>query len=240
MLIIKYFLYELTTAAHCFHNKFDVATAAENVLAKLGKHNFNISDETGSQNVGVNEIVLHPQWNFQDEKFDSDICIIFLNNEVTFSNYIQPVCLPRQSVDDVFGNGVVAGWGRSESSVSKNYNPTPSKIIMPVLKADNCYTNVPDLAKIATVQMFCAGFINQAKGVCLGDSGGGFYINDDKSLLWNIRGIVSSSLIDRTFGCDVNKPALYTNVGRFVDWIKEVMSQTRRNIWENVEFDCWR
>lgn len=71
-----------------------------------------------------------------------------------------------------------------------------------------------------------------------GDSGGGFYIQNLTEYSWNIRGIVSGSLVDFEHGCDINKFQLYTNVARFVGWILEVVQETKELAWDYVELNC--
>lgn len=42
----------------------------------------------------VTEIHLHPEWDAYVNEYDADIAILDLNEIVTFTNYIQPICLP--------------------------------------------------------------------------------------------------------------------------------------------------
>lgn len=106
---------------------------------------------------------------------------------------------------------------------------------MPALDAAHCYTTYPKIAEISSVRMFCGGYEDQDKGACFGDSGGGFFMRDELSLSWNILGIVSSSLINDRFGCDVDKPSLFTNVSKFLLWIREVTNDIKDDV---VEFTC--
>jgi len=54
----------------------------------------------------------------------------------------------------------------------------------------------------------------------LGDSGGGFFVRHNG--IFYLKGIVSSSLIDRsTFSCDITAYALFTNVLKFIEWIAD-------------------
>jgi secreted trypsin-like serine protease len=53
-----------------------------------------------------------------------------------------------------------------------------------------------------------------------GDSGSGFYFNTGRS--WTINGIVSSAISEE---CVENQFVLFTNVPKFVDWIKGKMKE---------------
>lgn len=56
--------------------------------------------------------------------------------------------------------------------------------------------------------------------VSIGDSGGGLVLKLGKK--WFLRGIVSASLRDGT-SCDVNSYAVFTDVVKFLQWIKSEM-----------------
>jgi hypothetical protein len=101
----------LFIAAHCFQNKGERSiTPAGYVAALLGKFNLNVTDEYGSKRVLVWDIILHPDWNFNEEKFNADIAVVVLDKIVLFSRQIQSVCLPQPSLEEVTGNGFVVGW----------------------------------------------------------------------------------------------------------------------------------
>lgn len=53
--------------------------------------------------------------------------------------------------------------------------------------------------------------------------GGGLFV--DKNSNWIIRGIVSSSFVERG-KCDVTKYAVYTNVVKHSDWVRLILSET--------------
>jgi secreted trypsin-like serine protease len=91
---------------------------------------------------------------------------------------------------------------------------------------------------IASTTSFCAGYEDQGKGACLGDSGGGFYSLESLESPWIVRGIVSGSLLDQNKQCDVNAFELFTNVARFADWIGKVMEDSRNEKLEFVNFEC--
>jgi secreted trypsin-like serine protease len=191
----------------------------------LGKHSLNDFNELGSKNFSVFEIILHPEWSNVGEKFHADIAIVVLKEKVEFTSLIKPICLPEQDNDevDVVGTGRIVGWGRRHQG--EFHAMKPEELEIPAIKSSKCYTKYPDLARYASENSpFCGGYENKGKGACTGDSGGGFFIFDSSINLWVVRGIVSSSVTKNINGlCDVNKFHLYTNVARFVNWIKIVV-----------------
>lgn len=222
-------------ASHCFQDKGQPERLSPHlVLASLGSYNLSETNEVESKKTQVWQIILHPNWNFNDEKFDFDISIAVLYEEVRYSKSIQAIRFPEHSYREVEGYGFVVGWGKSENSGVKNYDETPSKILIPTVNASHCYTKFYLLGKASSVNHFCGGYENKAKAPCLGDSGGGFYSQDP----WTLKGIVSASIIHSVYGCDINKFQLYTNVARFSDWIKEKISETSEHNWKLVDFEC--
>ena len=187
----------------------------------------------------MSQIIIHPDWKSQDDKFDADLAVVVMGEEVEFSEFIQPVGLPSQSDADVTGCGIIAGWGQSKNSIEfrGKYEETPNELEMPVVNAAKCYPRFPGLAEIASERMFCAGYDSETKGACFGDSGGGFYASKSQSSQFIVEGIVSSSLVDNKT-CDVNKFSLYTSVGWFVDWIEDKMKETEEIQWTEVELAC--
>jgi secreted trypsin-like serine protease len=205
----------------------------------LGNHNLSNYNEDGAKNYSVHSIILHPEWQW-DEKvngsFHADIAIVVTNQIVEFSRFIQPVCLPQQSSAEVAGEGTISGWGQSRHE--ERHATTPNELKIPIVNADYCLPRFPKLALIYWNTLFCAGYENQGKGACLGDSGGGFYTLDSTRSKWIVRGIVSGSLTDQNLKCDVNAFQLYTNVARFADWIGKVMKENKNIALEFVDFEC--
>lgn len=204
-------------------------------FAFAGKFDLVIKEEIGSHKSSITNILLHPDWNFNDLKYDADIAIIVLRTEVDYSEGIQPICLPPSSTEEVTGVGTVVGWGKNEASGSFYHATVPSKLDVPAINSSHCYTTF-NLGKFSSNRAFCGGYENQGKAPCLGDSGGGFYLKQEAK--WSVRGIVSDALVDEEHGCDINKFSLYTNVARFIDWIEKSMLETKEIIWQLVELHC--
>lgn len=230
-----------SSAAHCLNQKGEIETIMPHeLLCKVGRFNLSDSSEENCVDSLVWDTIIHPYWDSNSLSYDSDIAIVVLKNSVEFSDKIQPVCLPQLSFEDVVGLGTIVGWGKSELSAIRyeEHDQTPSKLFIPAINASHCYTTFPLLAKHSSNGIFCGGYENKGKGPCLGDSGGGFYMQDQPSDPWNIRGIVCGSLANAKYGCDINKFQLYTNVARFVNWIEQTMDESTEILWQLVNFNC--
>lgn len=222
-------------AAHCFQNKGipDVLPAAY-FTAMLGKFDLKVYDEVASKNSSVEKVFIHPDWDFSSDKFDADISIAVLEEPIGFTNAIQPICLPSQSSNEVEGSGTIVGWG--QSSKDHFHDTKPNKLMVPAINGTFCYPTFFQLGKISSHRMFCAGYENQSKAPCMGDSGGGFYLEGSSG--WNIRGIISSALLDKDGQCDIEKFSLYTNVAWFIDWIDQVLQRAKEEVFQDVDFNC--
>ena len=74
------------TAGHCV-----VKTRANHLLVSVSDHLTEILD-TYEKNIRVANIIRHPR----HEKFENDLAILKLENPVTFSDYVKPICLPKE------------------------------------------------------------------------------------------------------------------------------------------------
>ncbi len=84
------------------------------MVVRLGEHHLLDSEGKGVvQEFKVTSLRPHPQ--FQRQGFYNDIGIVRLARPVSFSDYIQPVCLPsgmRSSSRGMVGTmATVVGWG---------------------------------------------------------------------------------------------------------------------------------
>lgn len=81
-------------AAHCLHQKFtSEKVKPSEILAYLGRYELSKHFETDSQIAFPSKILIHPEWDSGDSKYDADISLIFIKNNVIFNSYIIPICL---------------------------------------------------------------------------------------------------------------------------------------------------
>ena len=74
------------TAGHCVEKK-----RAAHLLVSVSDHLTKILD-TYENNMRVSRIYRHPK----HEKFENDLAILQLENPITFSEYVKPICLPKK------------------------------------------------------------------------------------------------------------------------------------------------
>lgn len=208
----------------------------------MGKHNLRVENETGAVTYEVLDIILHKDWKYKEVSYDADISLIVLEIEVDLSRRerVAIVCLPQQSDNEVVGNGTVVGWGISKRSVAnlENFDTTLNELLLPVIPQPICL-EMEEFYLGSSKRTFCAGFMNQGKSSCKGDSGGGFYQVNRLAGGYILSGIVSASLRDPMLNpCRTDTYNIFTNVGKFVDWIVENIKRTKELKWESVKLDC--
>lgn len=158
---------------------------------------------------------MHADWQPLVKRYDADIALLELDEELIFTSYIQPICLWDSVTQPWTSIGKAVGYGKSED-ITKSHENIPKKIDIPFQSQEECFLKEPELASLGSNRTFCAGAAD-GTGVCVGDSGGGLFFH--LNAVFYLKGIVSSSLIvDGT--CDVDNYAIFTNVLKYTDWIK--------------------
>ncbi|CAH1239262.1 ANGPTL1 [Branchiostoma lanceolatum] len=214
------------TAAHCIRELY---LTKEDFIVRLGKHTtVRGVREASERSYKADRIIVHPDYN--EDTLESDLALLRLAPpEVTFTEYILPICIPdvpeaRQRIQPG-AIGTVSGWGAlfAGGSASKKL----MKIILPVVSMAQCRSSHPQWAHVINQNVFCAGRKRGGKDACKGDSGGPFaaFYNGR----WNLLGVVSWG-----DGCALRgKYGVYTRLHRFRDWI---MEHTKEHTGEQVSF----
>ncbi|KAF5289867.1 hypothetical protein FQR65_LT02001 [Abscondita terminalis] len=221
------------TAAHCVKGK-DLPKSWDLFSVRLGEYNTETDKDCVVENkyqycsdlpinVGVEERIVHQLYDPYDINQHHDIALLRLVENVKFTNYVKPICLPTTkdllTKDYSNMNMTVAGWGKTETA---SESKVKLKLQVPVRSSRECspvyLTKQVSLGK----GQLCAGGV-QGKDSCRGDSGGPlmalFYNNNLYS--WYVTGVVS-------FGpspCGIEGwPGIYTKVIEYVPWIIKNLS----------------
>ena len=183
-------------------------------MVLLGVHDLDQTYESYRQTIMAKEIIIHPDWSTFVQTYDADISIVVLEFPVEFNSFIKPICLWELDELPIESQGVVVGFGKSENE-ARNHENMPRKLQIPIITNEKCFDE-DQLSTISSGRTFCAG-AGDGSGVCFGDSGGGLYINHEN--VYFLRGIVSSSLVTSDNMCNTNRPAVFTDVLKYKDWI---------------------
>ncbi|KAF3699722.1 Transmembrane protease serine 9 [Channa argus] len=200
------------TAAHCFQS-FTLSS----VTVHLGLQTL-VGSSSNGQSLAISQVIINPNYNYSTK--DNDICLLKLASPVTFTNYIQPVCLAASG--STFYNGTdswVTGWGNIASGVPLSSPLNLMEVEVPVVgnRQCNCDYGVGSI----TDNMLCAGLSAGGKDACQGDSGGPMVSKQNGR--WIQAGIVS-------FGNGCAKPdipGVYTRVSQYESWINSVITSNQ-------------
>src|SRR5690349_10870838 len=146
---------------------------AEEASFYIGKLNLEyLSGEKSYIVSSVKELVVHPDWDFNDDRYDADLAIAVLSRTISFTKFIKPICLPSNDVtsyEDLIGSrGIVAGWGRTEFDAIATERP--KWIELAVVSESTCLRSNIAFSELTSDRTFCSGD-NDKSGPCSGDSG---------------------------------------------------------------------
>ncbi|XP_017011228.2 venom protease-like [Drosophila takahashii] len=201
------------TAAHCVPSQ---PYEEDLRLVRLGV--WDVQQLTDSQDIPIARTIVHEKYLPAEttgtnlEKHSNDIALLVLERVVTYSEFIQPICLPSSLYprrgDNYVNYGLtIAGWGRT-SEESTATAPVKIKARVNGWSRDSCLERYKDLAD----GQMCAGGDKSRKGSCFGDSGGP--VMDGNQLV----GIVS--LGEARCGSD-RGPMVVTRVDSYLAWLGE-------------------
>lgn len=207
------------TAAHCTFDQGErQRLPASRVFVRLGITNLEVSDRHVQQH-SVDKIIRHEE--YDELVFENDIALMKLLNEITYSSYVQPICLWQgdTSLSSIVGQmGYIMGWGLDEEyKLPSDLN----QATVPIVSKKDCLDS--DVAHYSRFyhesKTLCAGYRNgTAAGP--GDSGGGLFLHRGDH--WFLRGIISNGKVDpNTLLIDSSSYVVFTDVAFYMDWIKK-------------------
>jgi secreted trypsin-like serine protease len=157
---------------------------------------------------------IHPDWDYESQKYDADIAVLVLKNTITYGTFVQPACLPSPTTNVFNVHGTVVGYGLTENTTTNENRPKFVEINS--IENEDCLWDSRIFQVAGSKRSFCAG--DWGKNPCRGDSGGGFYTRNAE--VYTINGIVSAGAYD----CDQGQYVVFTNVPRFIEWVRNEMT----------------
>ncbi|XP_011185319.3 brachyurin [Zeugodacus cucurbitae] len=192
-------------AAHCT----EALIAGVNVY--VGAFNRLDRKEAGQHVIYVTRkhIILHE--NYDDIELTNDLVLIKLPVPLEFTEFIQPVKLPkREAVNESFENeiAIASGWGIISDD---DFKPTDILrwIDVPIISNTECNSWIYGSIHSTNI---CIGTDNY-KSTCHGDAGGPLVLAKDSTLI----GVASYNII---YSCEIGGPAPFTRVTSYLDWIE--------------------
>ncbi|XP_065348586.1 transmembrane protease serine 9-like [Cloeon dipterum] len=192
------------TAAHCYGSRYVVS------LGTIGRTILS----PGAVQTTTTTSFRHPQ--YRSSTLNNDVCLIKLNNPVTFTDTLSPVALPSTAdASNTFVGtlATVSGFGKTADNegVSENLKYTQVTVI-PYQECASYYgTSVVVSSTICTRQTDTS--------TCQGDSGGPLVYKDARDI-WVQIGVVSFGSAE---GC-LAGPSGFARVTSFLGWISSTVN----------------
>ncbi|KAM4566415.1 transmembrane protease serine 13a [Odontesthes bonariensis] len=198
------------TAAHCFPSS--MASSPEDWKVYGGIVSLNGIPKPYL----VKKILLNENYNSTTN--DQDIALLKLRSPVTFTDKVQPACLP--AFDQQFLQGTqcwTSGFGTTEAG-SGTVSRDLMEVTVDIIDTRECNSRKV-YGSAVTKNMICAGNLEGGKDSCQGDSGGPLVCKGESR--WYVVGITSWGV-----GCgNKNKPGVYAKVRSLLPWIHSSMQQ---------------
>ncbi|XP_063371926.1 venom protease-like isoform X1 [Cydia amplana] len=213
------------TAGHCTRDPR--ARDPNPAIVRLGDQNIDPSVQDGATpvEVPIKQIVKHPD--YKPPHRYNDIALLELATDVDFSNTIRPACLWQRHDFDSYTKALATGWGVIDVN-TKETSKELQKVSISLL--DNAYCDQllansrnRNWQGFSPSQM-CAGELRGGRDTCQGDSGAPLQVaSRDNQCIFHVVGVTS-------FGAQCarsGRPAIYTRVASYLDWIEGV-------VWPNL------
>lgn len=203
--------WHLLTAAHC-------VSMEKKFFALLGR--FNISNDLEENWLlrNISKFVVHEDYekNRSSYKSQDDLAVITMSEPVTYTNFIQPICLPLSEtfVDDQIITATVVGYGNSKEYSAKQH--TPKHDILTTMKNSHCAFEREEYLSLIAKESFCGK--NDSLSTCASNSGSGMYMKDQNSKFILIG--VASHPVNGT-ECNPKDAVVFVDVSKYRKWIEK-------------------
>lgn len=192
------------TAAHCYNKAIPV----RNYTVTAGS---SMKHQSANNNVRVIKFIRHPH--YDNHTLQGDIAVLWLEQDLVFSQTVQPVRLPKQNEVVVHGAiAYVSGWGCASTHPSRSTETTRQLRWTALKVVSNKRCNIFYTGDILN-DMLCAGSEYYERDSMLGDSGGALVIGNVQI------GVVSwgKNIVSGKY------PGVYSRVAFYTNWIKSIV-----------------
>lgn len=198
------------TAASCLKSSTE-SFSPDALMASFGKYLLN-QNETGTEYREIAYFTLHPDFNFSSISGDADLAILTMKTPVEFSSTIRPICMwytsdNLQKVVDK--TGYIVWW-------KEPFTEEPRMAKAPIVSQETCLSSHLQFSSLTSNRTFCAG-MRDSNDPCFGSGGSGLMLYDPDTQRYQLRGILSRTVIDPTHFC--RHYIVFVDVAKYVSWI---------------------
>ncbi|XP_060127046.1 transmembrane protease serine 9-like [Zootoca vivipara] len=200
------------TAAHCIKKWTDPAFWR----VVFGLHHL-YNHEFPTVKRYVRAIVMHS--GFKRSTYENDVALFRLKRPISYSDYIQPICLPNSTTQLVADENpcFISGWGNTEEKGRGNFILQEAQVDIIPLYICNRYDWY---AGVVSWNMLCAGSATGGVDSCQGDSGGPLMCYFPDYTRFYLIGITSFGV-----GCGRPKlPGIYIRAKNYRPWIDKAVT----------------
>ena len=226
----------IITAAHCFYRRYGnlPRIPTDNIRISVADHD--TSD--GEYIATVCDTLHHPNFQITDVNRDYDYGIVILCEDLIWSKYVSPICLPENNYDYEAREAIVAGWGFTQSNYSGPYGVGSvilQKAVQKTISNAGCVQGFWVEPNAINNRQMCA--MNPYVSTCNMDGGGPLMYQDSNTKAFTLVGIVSRRAPD----CETNAtgiPEVYQRVqaNDYVSFTESNMIGTTCKKGKSIEF----
>ncbi|XP_060871436.1 uncharacterized protein LOC132945689 [Metopolophium dirhodum] len=211
----------VVSAAHCFWKigmPYNITIVDDLYKIVAGKYyrNFEIFDIENPQIINVDRVHLNEAYYGLSGYYAEDIAVVVLQNSVSFSYGITPICMDWNGDYKVSNGdeGKIVGWGKTENG---NSSPVLLETRLPYIDMRSCRNMCTlEFKPFVTHDKICAGSsLVSEHSVDPSDSGAGLCFSHSK--LYYLTGVVSLKDVEAN-----NSIVLFTSVQYHIDWIRRL------------------
>ncbi|XP_014288326.2 venom protease [Halyomorpha halys] len=206
----------ILTAGHCTNTRW-----GNPEVVMLGSVELYAADSIEAE---VVKVINHPD--YKASSYYNDIAILELKEEVKFSQYLRPACLPQpETKAHNYGSITIAtGWGKTGAAYEASFDLL--KVLLRIVNSTECQYHYSSNSKYSPLKdginenLICAvGYKSKYHDTCQGDSGGPLqtFLPGHKCA-FEITGITSFGKM-----CGTGIPAVYTKVQPYIPWIEDIV-----------------
>ncbi|XP_071638389.1 uncharacterized protein [Temnothorax longispinosus] len=188
---------------------------------------FKYSDGVGTVERQVASYKIHPDY-MHTKTRDFDLAIVILKKSVELNRFIKPICLWSGSttLQNIVGRtGYAVGWTADKQKRLINFKQ-PRMVRVSIVSQETCLRS-RHFITFTSERTFCsdvdAGLLGE-NGLCFGDIGSGLVLFDNSTGRYQLRGILSRFILQKTTSnwCDLlENYIVYVDVAKYIPWIQQ-------------------